>query len=514
MAAAAAALLCATTLTPAHAQTPPTSSTTAAGAAAETYLAALTRQNEAVSAAIAARAEAKQAAAAVRAATQTELAADIEALAATRTLNTLARQQYIAGPAAQMGTVISAVTGGPETLAGIELAEVATHHVGQQSADTAAETLDAAERAAAATRDATTRHAAAAEKQAAALAEVAAAEGEVAAAEKTYNEARQAAACEPTQGGLKPPTPQMIETAEKIVPILQQEGLPPPAIAAVLGNLQQESGLDPTKHQTPTGPGRGLAQWSTGGRWDTGDRNAAKFADETGGDLWTTETQTRFMLYEMRNKWGGFDLDVFKSFTDVVDAAVYMHDRYEKSADSADFVRDVRGGYAKQWYQWLPSTGDGCGTLPATPPEGLNLLLPDGWSRWEVPGGSTRLHPDARRIAQYAHATEPGIATIGGWDASTASGRSDGLTVTFDAPDTDAARIAEFFARYATQFGVERVRYGGREYNTAQPPTGEGWGQWPQVKDGNPDEAKKVTVTVWGGRAPERGAPNGLWAGV
>ena len=36
--------------------------------------------------------------------------------------------------------------------------------------------------------------------------------------------------------------------------------------AGIVGNLDQESGVDPTAVQSG-GPGRGIAQWSVGGRW-------------------------------------------------------------------------------------------------------------------------------------------------------------------------------------------------------------------------------------------------------
>ena len=39
--------------------------------------------------------------------------------------------------------------------------------------------------------------------------------------------------------------------------------------AGIVGNLDQESGDSPTAVQSG-GPGRGVAQWSVGGRWDTG----------------------------------------------------------------------------------------------------------------------------------------------------------------------------------------------------------------------------------------------------
>src|SRR5947207_15769963 len=45
------------------------------------------------------------------------------------------------------------------------------------------------------------------------------------------------------------------------------KGLKPFQAAGIVGNLDQESGDDPTAVQ-PGGPGRGLAQWSAGGgRW-------------------------------------------------------------------------------------------------------------------------------------------------------------------------------------------------------------------------------------------------------
>ena len=39
--------------------------------------------------------------------------------------------------------------------------------------------------------------------------------------------------------------------------------------AAIVGNLDQESGVNPMISQSGGGPGRGIAQWSKGGRWDT-----------------------------------------------------------------------------------------------------------------------------------------------------------------------------------------------------------------------------------------------------
>src|SRR5260221_12348293 len=60
------------------------------------------------------------------------------------------------------------------------------------------------------------------------------------------------------------------------------KGLTAVQAAGIIGNLMQESNVDPTAAQ-PGGPGRGIAQWSVGGRWDhdSGD-NAVAFARSNG----------------------------------------------------------------------------------------------------------------------------------------------------------------------------------------------------------------------------------------
>src|ERR1700677_516699 len=47
------------------------------------------------------------------------------------------------------------------------------------------------------------------------------------------------------------------------------KGLTDDQAAGIVGNLDQESGMDPSIAQYGGGPGRGIAQWSAGGRWDT-----------------------------------------------------------------------------------------------------------------------------------------------------------------------------------------------------------------------------------------------------
>ena len=137
--------------------------------------------------------------------------------------------------------------------------------------------------------------------------------------------------------------------------ILIGEGFSEEAAAGILGNLQQESNIDPTVLQSG-GPGTGLAQWSRGGRWDTGPNSLLAFAGSRGLDPWSAVTQTRFMIYEMESVIFDFDLPQFKRSKDVVAATVYFHDVFERSADSSSFVTTVRGNYAMRWYATLAGT--------------------------------------------------------------------------------------------------------------------------------------------------------------
>ena len=69
--------------------------------------------------------------------------------------------------------------------------------------------------------------------------------------------------------------------------------------AGIVGNLDQESNFDPNAVQQG-GPGRGIAQWSVGGRWDTdGSDNAEWYANKQGESVWSLQLQLEFVWYEL-----------------------------------------------------------------------------------------------------------------------------------------------------------------------------------------------------------------------
>ncbi|HLT60316.1 MAG TPA: phage tail tip lysozyme [Microlunatus sp.] len=107
------------------------------------------------------------------------------------------------------------------------------------------------------------------------------------------------------------------------------KGLTPVQAAGVVGNLDQESYMDPTIHQIGGGPGRGLAQWSAGGRWDTypGD-NLVEFADNAGVDRYDLQIQLDFVWYEL-SQFSYYGLAQLQAATTIDAAVIAFQDKYE-----------------------------------------------------------------------------------------------------------------------------------------------------------------------------------------
>jgi hypothetical protein len=78
------------------------------------------------------------------------------------------------------------------------------------------------------------------------------------------------------------------------------QGLSYDQAAGIVGNLDQESSMDPTISQYGGGPGRGIAQWSAGGRWDTDpEDNVLWYASRVGQSAESLQLQLEFVWYEL-----------------------------------------------------------------------------------------------------------------------------------------------------------------------------------------------------------------------
>lgn len=86
--------------------------------------------------------------------------------------------------------------------------------------------------------------------------------------------------------------------AEKVFRYLvDKEGFTPEAAAGVIGNLMQESGVNPKSRQYGGGPGRGIMQWTESERWSS----LSAWANNSGKDPWALETQVEWMIKEMKS---------------------------------------------------------------------------------------------------------------------------------------------------------------------------------------------------------------------
>ena len=95
------------------------------------------------------------------------------------------------------------------------------------------------------------------------------------------------------------------------------KGLTETEAAAIVGNLQQESSINPASVQ-PDGPGRGIAQWSVGERWNgSGSDSLRVFAEDRGLSTSSLSTQLEFIWYELENypMYGLAKLRAAKSLT-------------------------------------------------------------------------------------------------------------------------------------------------------------------------------------------------------
>jgi hypothetical protein len=106
------------------------------------------------------------------------------------------------------------------------------------------------------------------------------------------------------------------------------KGLTPFQAAGIVGNLDQESGVDPGAVQYGGGPGRGIAQWSVGGRWDTSTNdNVLAYASMQGKPSGSLDLQLDFIWYELTNI--GYGFAQLKATTNVTDATLTFMDKYE-----------------------------------------------------------------------------------------------------------------------------------------------------------------------------------------
>ena len=157
---------------------------------------------------------------------------------------------------------------------------------------------------------------------------------------------------------------EMENNATEFYGYFNSKGFTIESIAGMLGNLQQESNINPGMKQTASASsGWGLIQW-------TPSSNLTDYASAYGIDWTNGEIQTQLMWDEIINGYGGqwipkpslgygYSGAEFSKLTDVAEACkAYLYERERAGVEALN----KRLTYASNWYEYLT------GVTPPTPP--------------------------------------------------------------------------------------------------------------------------------------------------
>lgn len=143
--------------------------------------------------------------------------------------------------------------------------------------------------------------------------------------------------------------------------------------AGIVGNLMQESSVSPTAVEYGGGPGRGIAQWSVGGRWDTiASDNVTWYATQQHQDKWSLQLQLDFTWYELTH-FSVDGLGALRSSTNITDATIAFENDFERcgacnQSQRIAYANDVLGSCGSSS---SGSTDHGC-------PSGDVCIYPEG----------------------------------------------------------------------------------------------------------------------------------------
>ena len=136
------------------------------------------------------------------------------------------------------------------------------------------------------------------------------------------------------------------ETTQNVWQFFRNRGFSEEATAGIMGNLQQESGIDPTRSQNG-GPAKGIAQWESG-RFN----NLKDYAASRGTDWTDLDTQLSFIIIELNglnNFWKGVkDLREFRLLTDCQLATEIFEKSFERAGEPN---MEARYEYANYYLQ-------------------------------------------------------------------------------------------------------------------------------------------------------------------
>lgn len=119
------------------------------------------------------------------------------------------------------------------------------------------------------------------------------------------------------------------------------KNLTPEQSAAIVGNLQQESQVNPKSHQDDGGAGRGIAQWGVDGRWP----GVVNFAKEQNKSEWDLGLQLDYIWKELHSTSYTKALTGLLAATNIEDMVIVISEKYE-AAGKPEMPKRIN--YAKQ----------------------------------------------------------------------------------------------------------------------------------------------------------------------
>ncbi len=175
--------------------------------------------------------------------------------------------------------------------------------------------------------------------------------------------------------GVSPPGEELGESAQALetfpneqpaFDFFRSKGLTGEQSAGIVGNLDVESGLDPAIVQSG-GPGRGIAQWSAGARWDTtpGD-NVKAYATQQGKSAVSLQLQLDFIWFEL-TMFPGYGLTKLKAATTISAAVTAFATNFEGCGACSTSMRIA---HAQSVFDRFNATAPGDGGSSSGEPAG------------------------------------------------------------------------------------------------------------------------------------------------
>ena len=226
---------------------------------------------------------------------------------------------------------------------------------------------------------------------------------------------------EPEQEPTGSPTLTGNSNAEKVFRYLvDKEGFTPEAAAGIIGNLMQESGVNPKSRQLRGGPGRGIMQWTESERW----ASLSAWAKSSGKDPWALETQVEWMVKEMKS-YGTYNR--IKSVTSYKKAVEIFEREMERAGIpnyprryqfAADALASFSGGAGGAGGTFVGGgTGAGYGTGGVKIAGDLGDFMKANRSKIGVTGDIHQhpRHPEQERRNYFSYHNQNRALDIGGW---------------------------------------------------------------------------------------------------